>query len=351
MNIIFLTIFQEFDMKKTLIALAAIAAVGAASAQVSITGEAAWGFSSSTSAAGTTASGFGIDTAQLKFAASEDLGNGMSVRAGLSLNTKDFGAGTSSDDQSIALTTPLATIALVTTKSADWVSQASGAGTWYGLDGKVLGARSARDGLAVTLPLATGLTFTAAYAEPAGVLGEGTGDTGQNLYNFSVKYATGPATLQAAFLQYNNVVKSDAKTDTVTRLGGKVDMGVATIGAALQIGKGGAGGTNTQTALSVSAPLPGNFSAQAVFGANNVDSTTNEALVPIGRRTGYMLGLQYNLSKRTYAILNAGSWTGQTATAGTWTFPTTGAVQGATSAVANDTAATSMYALTLVHDF
>ena len=139
--------------------MAAIAAVGAASAQVSITGQAAWGFSSSTSAAGTTASGLGIDTAQLKFSAKEDLGNGMSVAAGLSLNMGQFGAlagaGPNADDQSIALTTPLATFALVTTKGADWVSQASGAGTWYGLDGKVLGARSARDGLAVTLPLAT----------------------------------------------------------------------------------------------------------------------------------------------------------------------------------------------------
>ena len=343
-------------MKKTLIALAALSVAGLASAQVSITGEAAWGFYSGTSAAGATASGFGIDTAQLKFAASEDLGNGMKVSAGLSLNTGNFGAGTASDDQSIALTTPMATIALVTTKSADWVSQASGAGTWYGLDGKVLSARSARDGLAVTLPLATGLTLTAAYAEPANVLGEGTGDVGQNLYNFSVKYATGPATLQAAFLQYNNVTKtSDASTDTVTRLGGKVDLGVATIGAGLQIGKLGAGGTNTQTALSLSAPLPGNFSAQAVFGSNNIDSGTTQATVPTGRRTGYMLGVQYNFTKRTYAIVNAGSWTGQTAAnSSAWTqSATTGAFSQAASgaSVTNDTAATSMYALTLVHDF
>lgn len=350
-------------MKKTLIALAAIAAVGAASAQVSITGEAAWGFLSKTDTAGASTSGFGIDTAQLKFAASEDLGNGMTAGAGLSLNTGNHGAlggGPTADDQSISLTTPMATIALVTTKSADWVSQASGAGTWYGLDGRVLSARSARDAFAITLPLATGVTASASYAEPASELGEGTGDKGQNLYNFGLKYATGPATLQAAFLQYNNVTKtSDATTDTVTRLGGKVDLGVATIGAGLQIGKGGAGGTNTQTALSVSAPLPGGFSAQAVYASNNMDSSTGEAKVASGRRSGYMLGLQYNLSKRTYAILNAGSWTGTTtsATVGAASAyvldPKTGVIaQGKdVPAVSIDGAATSMYALTLVHDF
>jgi hypothetical protein len=342
-------------MKKTMIALAAVAAVGAASAQVSITGEAAWGFYSSTDTAGATASGFGIDTAQLKFAASEDLGNGMKASAGLSLNMGQHGAlagaGPNADDQFVSLTTPLATISLLTTKSADWVSQASGAATWYGLDGKVLGARSARDGLAVTMPLAAGLTFTAAYAEPANVLGEGTGDVGQNLYNFGVKYATGPATLQAAFLIINNKSgTSDATGDTTTRLGGKVDLGVATVGAGLQIGKLGAGGTQTQTALSISAPLPGGFSAQAVFGSNNVDSSTGEVKVPTGRRTGYMLGLQYNLSKRTYAILNAGSWTGQTVTWGSYGV-TTGSIARSSISVANDTAATSMYALTLVHDF
>jgi len=346
-------------MKKTLIALAVLSVAGLASAQVSITGEAAWGFSSSTDSSGASKSGFGIDTAQLKFAASEDLGNGMKASANLSLNTGNFGGlggGPTADDQSISLTTPLATIALLTTKSADWVSQASGAATWYGLDGKVLSARSARDQFAVILPLATGLTLTAAYAEPANVLGEGTGDVGQNLYNFSVKYATGPATLQAAFLQYNNVTKtSDASTDTVTRLGGKVDLGVATIGAGLQIGKLGAGGTNTQTALSLSAPLPGNFSAQAVFGSNNIDSGTAQATVPTGRRSGYMLGLQYNFTKRTYGIVNAGSWTGQTAAnSSAWTqSATTGAFSQAASgaSVTNDAANTSMYALTLVHDF
>ena len=342
-------------MKKTLMALAALSVAGLASAQVSITGEAAWGFLSTTNAAGTATSGLGIDTAQLKFAASEDLGNGMKASANLSLNTGNFGAlggGPTADDQSISLTTPMATVSLLTYKPADWVSQASGAGTWYGLDGKVLSARSARDAIAVTVPLTTGLTATLAYLEPANSLGEGAGDKGQNLYNASLKYATGPATLQAAFLQYNNVDKtSDASTDTVTRLGAMVDLGVAKVGGGLQIGKGGAGGTFTQTALSASAPLPGNFSVNAIFASNNVDSSTGQATVPIGRRTGYMMGVQYNMSKRTYAILNAGSWTGQTPTPGTWTFPATGAVQGATSAVTNDSAASTMYALTLVHDF
>ena len=341
-------------MKKTMIALATIAAVGAASAQVSITGEAEWGYQSKTDANGVTVSGIGSATAQLKFAASEDLGNGMKASAGLSLNTGSFGAGASSDDQSISLTTPMATIMLGTTTSADWNTQASGGATWNGLDSKVLSARSARDSIAVILPLATGLTATLSYAEAANKLGWGKGSDGQTIQGAALKYATGPATLQAAFVQYNNVTKtSDASGDTITRLGGKVDLGVAQVGAGLQILKGGAGGTNTQTVLAASAPLPGNFSVQAMFGSHNVDSATGEATVPIGRRTGYMMGLQYAFSKRTYAVFNAGSWTGQTPTAGVYSYPTTsaGPTQAATSAITNDSAATSMYYMSLVHDF
>jgi hypothetical protein len=67
-----------------------------------------------------------------------------------------------------------------------------------------------------------------------------------------------------------------------------------------------------------------------------------------------MMGVQYNLSKRTYAILNAGSWTGQTAVSNAYAFSTvTGAIAqaAATSSVTNDSGSSSMYALTLVHDF
>ena len=325
-------------MKKTKIALAAVAAVGAASAQVSITGEAAWGFLSTTDGTGASASGFGIDTALLTFQAKEDLGNGVSAVAKLQATTSaGIGGSAGIDDQSLTLSFPMATVSLLTYKPGDWVSGASGAATWYGLDGKVFSARSTRDAMAVTLPLATGMSLTAAYLEPANSLGEGagsTGTTGQSVYNFGVKYATGPATLQAAFLQYTNVTSLDSKTDTVTRLGAMVDLGVAKVGGGLQIAKTGAGGTNAQSALSVSAPLNAALSVQAVYGINNVDFAAASALAGLnGRRSGYMLGLTYNLSKRTYAQLNSGNW------------------RGAASGTSIDAQDSNMYAVTLVHDF
>jgi hypothetical protein len=60
--------FQGFDMKKTLIALAAIATTGASFAQVSLTGEFAWGYLASSASCDET-SGGGIDTSQVAFSA------------------------------------------------------------------------------------------------------------------------------------------------------------------------------------------------------------------------------------------------------------------------------------------
>jgi len=330
-------------MKKTMIALATIAAVGAASAQVTISGEAEWAYQSKTTGAGVTTAGLGKATGQVKFDVSEDLGSGMKIAASLKINTGDVGGGTTADDQSMTLTTPVATISLFTLLPGDWLTSASGAGTWNDLSGKVFTARSYRDGITVTLPLATGLSGFVSYQEPANTLGYTGGSvgagvsstTGLNLQQVAaagLSYAAGPAKVSTQFLQYMNVTKtSDLSSDTVARLGGNVDLGVAKVGAAFQWAKTGAGGSTNQTAFAISAPLNAAVSVQAVYGTYNVDSadTASYTLAPIGRKSGYMLGMNYNFSKRTYAVLNVGNYRASQA----------------------DTADTSMYYASLVHDF
>ena len=68
-------------MKKTLVALAVLAASGASFAQVTLSGEFAYGFLATTDGAGNTASGLGIDTGLLVFSAKEDLGGGYMAEA------------------------------------------------------------------------------------------------------------------------------------------------------------------------------------------------------------------------------------------------------------------------------
>jgi len=309
-----------------MIALATIAAVGSASAQVTLGGEFAWGWAAF-SKNGVETSGGGMDTSNVAFSAAEDLGNGMSIAYKATVNLGEFGGTVNADDQSLSLTTPMGKLSLLSYKPGNFVTGASGGSTWYGLDGKNLGARSQRDGFALTIPVIEGLSVTAAFTEPAGATGWAVGNAGlsgtatptggvyQGIYNFGAKYAAGPVVLQGAMLQYTSVSAADNTTDTVTRLGGTYDMGVAKVGAAIQLGKAGGGGTDNETAYSVTVPLAANLSVAGMYGVRDTKvSDTSFLAGATGTRNGYTVQAQYNMSKTTYMILGYGAWTGQKVT-------------------------------------
>ena len=365
-------------MKKSLIALAVLAASGASFAQVSITGNLTAGFQSSNvpigsitttgTIAGTDAStsGFGVDTAEIVFSAKEDLGGGMSIAYKATVNLGEYDAGAKADDQSLTLTTPMGALSLLTYKPGQWVVGTAGSGTWYGLDGRSVAARAKRDGYAFTIPVMAGLAVTAAFTEPAGSTGEGVGNAGQSgqgVYNFGAKYSAGPVVLSGAFLSLSNAGTSDATKDTAIRLGGTYDLGVAKVGAAYEGVKLSGGGTNTETAFALTAPLAANLSIAATYASTALTSTFAPFAGAAGTRNGYQVQAQYNLSKTTYIIGSYGSWTGTTTTpakaavaAGFVPSSATGntavaAVAAVPAMVNTDTKDSSLMAITLVKDF
>jgi hypothetical protein len=332
-------------MKKTMIALAAAAAFGGAFAQATITGTIAYGWSSATNSDGVTSSGLGQDTGYLKFAAGEDLGNGMKVSGSLTINTNNYGAGATADDQVISLSTPVATLSIGQNKSAEWTSAAAGSGALLGLDSawsatnnsKVAGSRFQRDYISISIPLATGLNGAFGYQEPVdsttvAVQGLGAGSSGttrQGLYFVGVGYTAGPATVSAQYLSWTNAGSTDATSNDTTRLGAKVNLGVATVGGGLQIGKQAGGGTNTTASLAVTGSLSDAISLNGLYTTNNQSGS----LLTSGRKSGYSIGGAYNFSKRTSLNIGIASWTGG----------------GATQAF--DTNASSAYEVMLAHNF
>ncbi len=304
-------------MKKTMIALATIAAVGSASAQVALTGTFGWGYTAY-STNGVETSGGGIDTSSVSFTANEDLGGGMAIKASMAINLGQYAGTTGADDQSLTLTTPVGALSLLTYKPGNWVTGASGGSTWYGLDGASLAARAQRDGYAFSVPLMDGLTATVAFTEPAGTTGLGAGNAGQakqGIYNVAAKYAAGPVVLQAAYLPLSNAGTSDTTKDSVVRLGGTYDLGVAKVGAAVESAKLSGGGTNVETAYGLSAPLAANLSIAGIYASTNLTSTLATYAGAAGTRNGYAVQAKYSLSKTTYILGNYGAWTGATATA------------------------------------
>jgi predicted porin len=156
-------------MKKTMIALAAVAAVGAASAQVSITGSttAYWMNTSDNSSAGMVLGG-----AAIVFAASEDMGGGYSAAAKMEMNM-DGGRSDKNtrSDRSISLAGPIGSLTFANTRSggtagAAFVAPANLWNDFWGAGSNVL-SRGNVDDLVLAVPLSKELRVLGKYIEGA----------------------------------------------------------------------------------------------------------------------------------------------------------------------------------------
>jgi len=319
----------DFYMKKTLVALAALAATGAF-AQVSITGEFAYGYQTTSDAAQKTAGGMGVDTSQLWFKANEDLGGGYKAGVSMSLAGADRSGESGNGnvtgrDAQLDLTTPVGLLTVGTKKNADYLSTYAGLGAiWYSLDGNVQGARSKRDQWTFAVPVGA-WTFAVSQQEGANDMGLGAGSGGdavsaaalagtpsltlsqQRLVALVANYKSGAIVGDAQYLMF------DARTDgsnlsakDQTRLSGNYDLGVAKIGAGMT--QTAYMGTKkvTDILVGVSAPM-GATTLAAQWAQNRADDTG--AAATDGTRSGYVLQATYNLSKTTYVIGSYKRWT------------------------------------------
>lgn len=337
-------------MKKTLIALAVLAASGATLAQVTITGNYTYGFKSSqtapsTAATGSTvaqqvtqnlaggnagnatgeASGLGVDTSLITFTAKEDLGGGMSVVAEMSLD--GFTRGTANGgDSSLKLTTPVGRITLQAYKPADYLSGSFGVGG-VGMDNKVFPARSLKDAIGFDTKLGPVIVSishqeqgTSNTVVPNAALGLGQGasgsasQVGQRLTSVSGTYISGPLVANLNFIAYDNRT-ADVNTSyrDVVRTGATYDFGVAKVGGGFSQLTLMSGGTLTDSAISVAVPV-GALTLGANYAQETADGTAAMASFGLAKgaldqtRNGYGLSANYALSKRTSIIATYANW-------------------------------------------
>lgn len=294
-------------MKKTLIALAVLAASGASFAQVSITGEYAYGWNTSNSSTGVEKSGLGVDTSFVKFAASEDLGGGLKAAAEMSLDGFTRGTATGGDN-SLTLTGGFGRIKLANDKGADYLSTVIGG--IAGLDGKVYGARTINDSVAYTSPSFGGLTFGLSHTENASGAGLGVGSASNNdqrSNSLSVSYAAGPLAATAALTSWDNQSTEAAapnNSKTRVRAKGSYNFGAFTLGAGVvQVQRNK--GTTTESILAVTAPL-GALTLGFDLGSSKRDDSGTAANDIT--KSGYGLKAVYALSKRTSLVGAYTNW-------------------------------------------
>lgn len=303
-------------MKKTLIALAVLAASGASFAQVTITGEYAYGWNTSNSSAGVEASGLGVDTSFVKFAASEDLGGGLKASAEMSLDGFTRGAANGGDN-ALTLEGGFGKIKLANDKGADYLSSVIGG--IAGFDGKVFGGRTINDSVAYTSPSFGGLTFGLSHTENAAGTNLGAGSASNNAQRsntLTLSYAAGPLAVTGGFTSYDNQGFVNATTGsaflgtthdaskTRVRAKGSYDFGAFKLGAGvLQQQKNQ--GTYSESIVAVTAPLGALTLGLDIGSSKRENSTIAAADVS---KSGYGLKAVYSLSKRTSLIGAYTNW-------------------------------------------
>jgi len=296
-------------MKKTLVALAAVAVTGGAFAQATMTGAIAFGYDNQTTSAGATTSGMGMDDAEINFAISEEIEGLGKLSAGMGFGAGGKGDAATGNDSSIKLTTASgAAITMGTTKGASYLTQGlASAGTAYqwDLSGKLFGSRTINDAVSIKVPVAEGVSISVAHSEAAvasywtgtGAAGNGT----EQRYNtVSLDYAAGALAANVGYRSYDNgVTGSETSKNTRNRASASYDLGVAKIGAGYESTAFVYGNTQTDSLFSVNVPLNGALNVGAQFGQKATSGgTTNETF------NGNLLVANYTLSKRTYLVGN-----------------------------------------------
>ncbi len=294
-------------MKKTLIALAAVASLatsGAAFAQATISG--GFGFASIKNFAGTS-QGLLNTGAWVGVSASEDLGGGMKISGAMELNMDSSRAATGSaysGDRSLTLSTAAYALTLANSRSGG--NQAAPlvapVNLWDGVwgAGNVI-TRVNVDAAVLTVPLSGGVSLVGKYVESGADYAASAGTTTMVA---GATYAAGPLKVagyvnQSSFTPATLATLATAGITTPrtvsTDLSVTYDAGVAKVGLGYDSTRRGKQDGTDDAAILAGVTVP---MGKASFGVNYGKR---------GNGTFSQVGAQYDMSKRTNVNLSFGN--------------------------------------------
>lgn len=287
-------------MKKSLIALAVLAAAGAASAQVALSGAVAYGYQQK-STAGVTTKGFGLDTAEFQATVTEDLGGGLKMIASIGFGDPiGRGDALTGQDTKMVLAGGFGSLLLGQIEIGSGIRGLAQAGAPVNnMESEVLAPASAgTDIVKYTAPAMSGFTFSGSLTEAKGIAtGLDDATKGTSAITVGVDYAAGPVKAKLDYTDYNS---ASVGINNRYRVAGQYDFGVAKVGAGFEDQKLANGTKNKYTMLGLSAPV-GALTVGAVWAKQDASAVA-------GDKTGYSLGLSYDLSKRTSISANYADW-------------------------------------------
>jgi predicted porin len=331
---------ENFEMKKTLVALAAIAATSAF-ADVSITGfiDQAYNRTAVTSAANarTSSSNIGsnaIGQDQITFGITEDMGDGMTAYANIRVKP-DVSAGSMAGDVSnVGLKGAFGNVQFASDYGTTWytanMSDASGWGSGAGnVHGPLVGGTN--DAIIYTLPtMVQGLGVTVASVAGGDATGKGAGNATAYMLSYgigalNIQYAgargktsskagsltqwttssnvgTNPATPTTAGSVLEDITAGSTSTQNALAL--TYDLGMAKLYFGTTSGKSGGDADQKASSSTYGVSIP--FGAASIGIASSSASRTSAAAVE-EKETGYRILGKYALSKRTTAYVQNGT--------------------------------------------
>jgi predicted porin len=319
---------EKFSMKKTLIALAAVAVSSAAMAQVTISGKLRFAYEtqSSTKDASTAAakkSGLRVTDGDLVLTAAEDLGNGVKATADMAIQSRGRDTAIAGRDAKLTLSGGFGSVMIGAIEAGNGIIGLGGAGApVYGLDGTAIAAAGNTDILRYTTPTMGGLNvYVSALDAPTAGGMEAKAKT-QEQYQIGVNFSAGALKVAADYVtaQDNGAGYTTAKNfvlnesgtentptdigskattlrDNRTRISASYNLGVAVVGAGYEVDNRKTSATATRkvkdTIIGVSVPM-----GAITVGLNYGTQDTGDATKPTVKGTDF--GVKYDLSKRTY---------------------------------------------------
>ena len=305
-------------MKKSLIALAALAAVTAASAQstVTISGKLRYALESSETTTGTTVyrgEGIARTDGDIVFTAVEDLGQGLKATANFAFQTGGRTAAAANRDGNLMLSGAFGTVAFGSIDAGNGIiALGSGGAPTAQNDAVILPDSGNVDYFSYTTPTASGFSAKVMIVEASNTASAATGSTSfaglesgsstttQDSVVVGVNYAVGPLTIAADMTDYGNNAAT-AVAVSRSRISASYDLGVAKVG----FGRESRDARASLTAASVN-------TTDTIFGFSvPVGQLTLGALFVTGREVGLgftakttEVGARYDLSKRTYLAIH-----------------------------------------------
>jgi predicted porin len=221
-------------MKKTLIALAALAAVGVASAQsnATISGTFAAGYVKALNGD----KGLLLDTNTINVAVTEDLGGGLKLSASTQISGNSQRGGTvTKDDSTLGLSGKFGSLTFANTRfSSTAVGTGAVADIWlnqgaYDSNEAVFG-RFPMDALLYTSPDFSGANVTLGYVEAAD---DGAGTPAAKMGLLAANYSNGKLSAAVRFLQGSGTVFTTGLRKSSWDMGVNYDLGMVKLGAGL----------------------------------------------------------------------------------------------------------------------